>query len=64
MLIYYDKILIYLEDTIVDLADTDTSNVLVVVDCADKHLYTCLRIACRSRNVINYSVEQRLHVCA
>ena len=64
MLIYDDEILIYLEDTVVDLADTDTSNVFVVVDGADKHLHTCIRITCRGRNVINDSVEQRLHVCA
>ena len=48
----YDRFLIYFQGTIVDLTDTDTSNVFIVINGTDQYLCRCFRITFRSRNVI------------
>ena len=44
-MVYDNTVLIYLQASVVDLADTDTANKIVVVNGADQNLGTCIRIS-------------------
>ena len=61
-MVYDHAVLVYLQASVVDLADTDTANKLVVVDGADQHLGVCVRISLRSRDIIDDSLKQRAHI--
>ena len=47
-----DRILIDLDDAVVYLADTDTSDVFVIINGTDEHLRTCIGISLGSRYII------------
>lgn len=59
-----NNILIYTDGTVIDLADSDTSDIFIVINCADQHLCAGIRIALRSRNIIEDRIKQRNHVLA
>ena len=57
-------ILVHIDGSTVYFTNTNTANVLVVVNGADQYLGRCLGIPFRSRNVIQNGIEQRSHVFA
>ena len=62
MMVYNDAVLVYLETAVVNLADTDTANKLIVVDGTDEHLGLCIRVSFRSRDIIYDGLKQRAHI--
>ena len=62
MVVYNDSLLIYLDFTVIHFTDSDTSYILVVVDCTDKNLCVGIRITCWSRDVVYDSLEERSHI--
>ena len=59
-----DDLLIDGDRAIVNLADTDASHILIVVDGADQHLRACLGIALRRGDIVEDRLKQRGHVDA
>ena len=61
-MVYNNYILVDRNRSVIDFSDTDTANVFIVIDGADQHLCTCIRISFRSRDVIQDGLKQRNHV--
>ena len=58
----HDNLLIGTDSTVVYLADTDTADIFVVVNCADEYLCAGFRIAFRCRDIVENGLKQRLHI--
>ena len=56
-------VLIYLHNTALDTTDSDTSDVLVVVDSGYQILHTAVFFNLGSRYIVQYHVKQRYHIC-
>ena len=56
------NVLVHADRSVFNFADTDTSNVFVVVDGTDQKLCASFRIAGRSRDVFQNGLEQRCHI--
>ena len=61
-MVYNNYILVDRNRSVIDFSNTDTANVFIVIDGADQHLCTCIRISFRSRDVIQDGLKQRNHV--
>ena len=59
-----DNILVHMDGAVIDLTDSDTSDIFIVINCADQYLCAGIRIALRSRNIIEDRIKQRHHVLA
>ena len=64
MMVYNNYILVDRNRSVIDFSNTDTANVFIVIDGADQHLCTCIRIPFRCRNVIQNRFEQWHHIFA
>ena len=62
MVVNNHNFLVDFDNTVVNLADTDTANIIIVIDCADKYLQRSLRVSFRSRDIFYYSFKKRNHV--
>ena len=59
-----NDILIYFYGAVINLADTNTSYILIVINGTDQYLCSGIRIALRSRNIIKDRIKQRNHIFA
>ena len=57
-----DNVLVDRKCTTVYLADTDTSDILIVINCTDQHLGRTIFVAFRSRDIIQDRLKERLHI--
>ena len=55
-------VLIYLNMTIFNFANTNSSNKLIVINCWYQHLCVVFRVSLRSRNIVNNTLKKRLHI--
>ena len=62
MVVHNNHILVDRDGSVIHFSDTDTTNVFIVIDGADQHLCTCIRITFRSWNVIQDGLKQRNHI--
>ena len=62
VMVYKYNFLIYGNLTIVNLTNTDTSYIFIVIDGTDEYLCTCFRVTFRCWNVINDGIEQCCHI--
>ena len=62
MMIHDNNILVYADFSIVHFTDTDTTYIFIVVNSADKHLCSGIRITLRGRDVVKNSLKERNHV--
>ena len=56
------QLLVYCNFSIFNFADTDTSNIFVVIDGTDQYLCVCVRITFRCRDIFQDGFKQRSHV--
>ena len=59
-----DNILIDLNRSVADFADTDTADIFIIVNGADQSLSRSIRITFRCRDVFNDRFKERLHILA
>ena len=64
MMVTDDNFLVYLDCAVVNLADTDTSYIFVVIDGADQYLGACIGISLGSGDIIDNGLKQGFHICA
>ena len=64
MVVNDDSFLVYFDAAVVYFAHTYAAYILVVVDGGDKYLCACFGITFGSRDVIKYSLEEGVHICA
>ncbi len=64
MVVADDDLLVDRDGAVVNLADTNTPYIFIVVDRADQYLCACLGIALRCRDIVKDRLEQRCHVNA
>ena len=62
MMIYNNTVLIYLYKTIVNLTNTNTTYIFIIIDGADQNLSRCLWITFRCRNMLNNGFKQWNHI--
>ena len=62
MMVQKHQLLVYGNGSALNLADTDTAYILIVVDGADKNLRISVRISLRSRNRIKDGLKKRSHI--
>ena len=62
MVVDNDCVLIDLKASVVDLTDTDTSDILIVIDRTDQNLCIGIRVTGWCRNVIHNCLEERRHI--
>ena len=56
-----DTLLACAQNAVVDLADTDPAYIFIIVDRADQHLSSGLRVSLRRRNIVDDRLKKRLH---
>ena len=61
MFVHQHDLLVNADGSVFHFADTDASNVFVIVDGADQHLSRSFRIALRSGNIFEDCLKERLH---
>ena len=61
-MVHQNHILIHTNRTIINLTNTDTANIFVIINGTDQNLKRCILISLRSRNVIDNSLKQRSHI--
>ena len=62
MMVQKHQLLVHGNGSALNLTDTDTAYILIVVDGADKNLCISVRISLRSRNRIKDSLKKRSHI--
>ena len=62
MVVYKHHILIDGDCSVFHLADSDTPDVLIVINSADKYLCGGFRVSLGSRDVVQDCLKERLHV--
>ena len=62
MMVYNHDLLAFGDDAVIHFAYTDTPHIFVIIDSAHKQLRPCVRIPFGSRNIIQDSIEKRLHI--
>ena len=61
-MVYNHTFLVYLQRTVINLSDTDTSYILIIVNRADQHLSVCIWISLWCRNIIHNGFKKRTHI--
>ena len=62
MMVQKGKLLVHRNSTAINFTNTDTSNILIVINCTDQYLSISIRVSFRSRDVFQNCLKQRLHV--
>ena len=62
MMVDNDSFLIDLKASVIDFTDTDTSDILIVIDRTDQNLCIGIRVTGWCRNVIYNCLEERRHI--
>lgn len=64
VIIAHDNFFCHIDFAAFDTADADTSDVIVVVDCADKQLKFAVFVSFGSGDIVDYGVEKRFEIRA
>ena len=62
MMIDNHHFIIHAKCSVIDLSDTDPTNILIIINRRNQHLRRCIRISNGRRNVIDNRVQQRFQV--
>ena len=62
MMVYNHDLLAFGDDAVIHFAYADAPHIFIIIDSAHKQLRPCVRIPFGSRNIIQDSVEKRLHI--
>ena len=57
MMVYKESILINTNRTILYFTDTDSANILIIVDCTDKNLCICIRVTSWSWDMLDDGLQ-------